>query len=348
MDLMRHVGRGELTPFAGGAPGNRALEQSVWRNSPYTEADLQAQIDSAARRKAPGARSSTPTCRTTSTGINAYIDALHGEPATAPASTCSPATWTRSPTRAGPQHVHHDRPDRDRRRGRRPVRRRRRRRDAVRAGARRRPGQVRRGRGDQVWAAFRGAERPGGRAHPAQRTELPVRGGRARRRRRRSCPTPGHRAPVDVTENATGSATAAATAVEAPAREAGVARRRCCPSTTGQAAGMSNAVVVSAANSATGHPVAVFGPQTGYFAPQLLMLQESAGPGHQARGARVRRAQLLRAARPRPGLRLERHLGRAGHHRHLRRASCVTRTAARRPWTRRTTSTTALPCRWRR
>jgi len=44
MDLMRHVGRGELTSFARGAPGNRALEQSVWRNSPYTEEDLRAQV----------------------------------------------------------------------------------------------------------------------------------------------------------------------------------------------------------------------------------------------------------------------------------------------------------------
>ena len=34
MDLMRHLGRGQLSSFAGGAPGNRALEQSVWRNSP--------------------------------------------------------------------------------------------------------------------------------------------------------------------------------------------------------------------------------------------------------------------------------------------------------------------------
>src|SRR5688572_11775086 len=38
MDLLRHVGRGNLTSFAGGAPGNQALEQQVWRNSPYTEA----------------------------------------------------------------------------------------------------------------------------------------------------------------------------------------------------------------------------------------------------------------------------------------------------------------------
>jgi hypothetical protein len=53
MDLMRHVARGKLTSFAGGAEGNRELEQSVWRNSPYTEADLQAQIDAL---KASGTR----------------------------------------------------------------------------------------------------------------------------------------------------------------------------------------------------------------------------------------------------------------------------------------------------
>ena len=49
--------------------------------------------------------------------------------------------------------------------------------------------------------------------------------------------------------------------------------------------GMSNAVVVSGRHTTTGNPVAVFGPQTGYFAPQLLMLQELQGPGISARGA---------------------------------------------------------------
>ena len=47
MDVFRHVGRGELTPFAGGAAANRALEQEFWRTAPYTEADLQGQIDDA-------------------------------------------------------------------------------------------------------------------------------------------------------------------------------------------------------------------------------------------------------------------------------------------------------------
>ncbi len=49
--------------------------------------------------------------------------------------------------------------------------------------------------------------------------------------------------------------------------------------------GTSNALVVSAAESAGGKPVAVFGPQTSYFAPQILMEQDVHAPGLDARGA---------------------------------------------------------------
>jgi len=45
MDVLRNVGRGQLTPFAGGAAGNREFEQQQWRAAPYTEADLQSMID---------------------------------------------------------------------------------------------------------------------------------------------------------------------------------------------------------------------------------------------------------------------------------------------------------------
>ena len=78
-------------------------------------------------------------------------------------------------------------------------------------------------------------------------------------------------------------------------------------------------LVVSGAHTDTGNPIAVFGPQTGYFAPQLLMLQELQGPGISARGVSFAGLDMYVAARPRPGLRLERHLRRPGHHRHLRR-----------------------------
>src|SRR5207302_10646575 len=47
----------------------------------------------------------------------------------------------------------------------------------------------------------------------------------------------------------------------------------------------SNALVVSAARSASGHPLAVFGPQVAYFAPEILMEQDIHGPGIDAAGA---------------------------------------------------------------
>jgi acyl-homoserine lactone acylase PvdQ len=47
---------------------------------------------------------------------------------------------------------------------------------------------------------------------------------------------------------------------------------------------MSNAALVAGNRSATGHPVAVFGPQTGYYAPQLLTEQAVVAPGIRARG----------------------------------------------------------------
>jgi acyl-homoserine lactone acylase PvdQ len=48
--------------------------------------------------------------------------------------------------------------------------------------------------------------------------------------------------------------------------------------------GMSNAAVVSGKRTPDGHPIAVFGPQTGYYTPQLLTEISLTGPGIRARG----------------------------------------------------------------
>lgn len=48
--------------------------------------------------------------------------------------------------------------------------------------------------------------------------------------------------------------------------------------------GMSNAALMGADRTADGSPAAVFGPQTGYFAPQLLTEQAVVAPGIRARG----------------------------------------------------------------
>ena len=47
---------------------------------------------------------------------------------------------------------------------------------------------------------------------------------------------------------------------------------------------MSNALLVTGKESMTGKPLAVMGPQTGYYTPQLLVEQVLNGPGIQARG----------------------------------------------------------------
>src|SRR5262249_5682704 len=120
--------------------------------------------------------------------------------------------------------------------------------------------------GDQVWQAFReqndpetvltlhnGQSFPYGQAPAAAASVVLPEAGRA--------------APQPIVFDPTGSATSAV--ANAPAALPGLT-----VNSGTEHRGMSNAVVVSAANSATGHPIAVFGPQTGYFSPQLLMLEE--------------------------------------------------------------------------
>ena len=83
----------------------------------------------------------------------------------------------------------------------------------------------------------------------------------------------------------------------------------------------SNWELVSAKHSANGHPIAVMGPQVGYYVPQILMEEDLHGPGHRRPRRLLRRGQPLRRARPRPRLRLERDHGDLRQRRHLRRGA---------------------------
>ena len=57
--------------------------------------------------------------------------------------------------------------------------------------------------------------------------------------------------------------------------------------------GMSNALVVGGRHTTTGKPIAVFGPQTGYFTPQLLTEEVLVGPGIKARGVSFAGTNLI-------------------------------------------------------
>ncbi len=277
MDLLRHVGRGQLTPFAGGAPGNRALEQSVWRNSPYTETELAAQVQALANNGPRGSQLYTDMLDYIA-GINAYIThcmanwncpgeyVLTGH-LNAITNAGGPVPFVPADLIAiagvvgglfggggGGEMAS----------------------ALVRIAARAKYGTV---LGDQVWQSFReqndpdtvltlhnGQSFPYGQGDPNAASV--------------AMPDPGSATPVPEVYNPTGTA-----AVPVPAGVPGGGLGVLPGLSIGTVhQGMSNAVVVSGAHTTDGHPIAVFGPQTGYFAPQLLMLEELQGPGISARG----------------------------------------------------------------
>ncbi|MGC4805914.1 penicillin acylase family protein [Micromonospora sp. DT233] len=276
MDLLRHVGRGTLTPFAGGSPGNRALEQSVWRNAPYTDADLQEQVD-ALRAKGPRGVQLHADVQEYIAGINAYIGVCMAN-RNCPGEYVLTGHLDAITNKGGPEPFRMT--------------------DLiaiagvvgglfgggggnemqsalVRVAARAKYGPT---EGDRVWSAFRNQNDPETVLTLHDGQSFPY-GGASPDAASVALPDAGTAKVEPVVTDPTGSATG--TAGRGSELAAALAGLTIDPAHRG----MSNAAVVSAANSATGHPVAVFGPQTGYFAPQLLMIQELQGPGISARGA---------------------------------------------------------------
>lgn len=318
MDVLRRVGRGELTSFAGGAEGNRGLEQDLWRSAPYTEEDKQAQIDRVASSGERGEQALADVDAYLE-GVNAYIEEADGDrdfpgeyvltghkDAITNAGEIEPFTPT----------------------------------DVVGIAAMV-GGIFGGGGGGEVQAAvvlanFRdryGAEE-GAELYRAWRMEndpeavVSVEGefpysGTPEDPVGEAVPDPGSVEPYDIVHDEHGSAISGETAeqpaplastveepqdgAEVPAVEdlsqeqrdeleqmieeedlsavEGVFNDGVLPEGFADPRGMSNALLVSGEHTASGNPVAVMGPQTGYFSPQLLMLQELQGPGISARGA---------------------------------------------------------------
>ncbi|MFD5132709.1 penicillin acylase family protein [Streptomyces olindensis] len=274
MDVFRHVGRGQLTSFAGGAPSNQGLEQQFWRHAPYTEADLQAQIDNAVATNGERGRQALADARAYLDGINAYIDASDS-------GRYFPGEYVLtghkdSVTNAG--KIEHFKIT-----------------DLVALAsvigalfgsggggevnnaisllaAQEKYGVA---EGTRVWESFRMRNDPeavltqhSGSFPYAARPDAP---------QGTALPDAGSVRQEPLVYDRTGSAAASSAT--------GASRDAAKTALSSAKRGMSNALVVSGKHTASGHPVAVFGPQTGYFAPQLLLLQELQGPGISARGA---------------------------------------------------------------
>lgn len=304
MDLFRHVGRGELSSFAGGAPANRQLEQTFWAAAPYTEQDLQNQVTAIANSGPAGAQA-MQDINSYLAGVNDYITQAynnrtfpgeydltgHINPITN-AGSIQPFSATDLIAIAsvvgalfgsgGGGEVQSA---------------------LVKEAADAKYGTT---VGDQVWQSFREENDPeagltlhDGQSFPYSASPANPQGV--------AMPDPGSVTPQQEIFDPTGSATSS-TAVSSSALAASGPKSNILPRNKNgtlnlNAAkgifdngvlpgalltdkhGMSNALVVSGQYTDDGHPIAVFGPQTGYFAPQLLMLEELQGPGISARGA---------------------------------------------------------------
>jgi acyl-homoserine lactone acylase PvdQ len=97
MDALRHVGRARLSEFLGPSPANQAMDRAQLAVAPYTEADLSRQVTEMEASGAEGAAVAADF-RAYARGVNAYIgQALLNPlklPAEYPALQVLPKPWT--------------------------------------------------------------------------------------------------------------------------------------------------------------------------------------------------------------------------------------------------------------
>lgn len=272
IDVLRHLGRAQLAAFAGGSPGNVAMDREQWRAAPYSEADLSRQLAALPRRYGVSGQQLLDDLAAYTAGVNAYIERVKAEPALMPGEYLfsghpeGPAPW---------------KPE-----------------DAVAiaslvgatfgngGGGELEQAQLLQGfreqfggrLGTRLWRDWRSAEDP--EAPTTARGRFPYDA------------APRRAAPGSVALPDRGSLTRAGTAA-AESDVAGAGRAPVAGSDAASPTGFSdpfpptasNALVVAGSLSRSGRPLAVFGPQVGYFSPQILMEQELHGPGIDARGA---------------------------------------------------------------
>ena len=275
MDVLRHTGEANLSSFVGGSPGNRAMDQSQWQAAPYTDAELQQQVDDADDVYGAQGRVLQKDLAAYVDGINAYIQDALVDPLKLPGEYAAlgkvPQPWTEGDViatasliggifgKGGGSELRSGELERafERRFGKRAGRR--------------------------AWSDFRSKNDPEapttilGRRFPYETTSAFAKRGLA-------MPDPGSVTPAPVAapiSKRAVEASASSTSGRYDFADVGAQLMRALDGPPHA----SNWELVSARESATGHPVGVLGPQVGYYVPQILMEEDLHGPGFDARGA---------------------------------------------------------------
>ena len=274
MDVLRHTGAARMAEFVGNTPGNVAMDQAQLRSAYYTPAEANAQIAKAAADAGAHGQKLLGGVDAFLAGIN---QAQHDLCPIVAAPTCPaeyvalqkvPTDWTRADIVYIASLV---------------------------------GGIFGKGGGNEVqnakwWQALK--------ARFGKKQALKIYGDLREKNDPEAPTTSSRSAPYDGTtfdpglpgvalpdrNGATAPGTGAALRGSARAAPGKVKPRLDLPNGVSVdlsqlgAHGMSNALLVTGKESRTGKPLAVMGPQTGYYAPQLLVEQVLNGPGIQARG----------------------------------------------------------------
>jgi hypothetical protein len=265
MDVLRNTGRATLSSFVGGSPSNRAMDRTQWAIAPYTEADLQRQIDLAPQLYGDLGRRMVADLEAYVAGINAYIAEARLDASKLPAEYVafnkSPADWKGTDViatasliggifgKGGGREVTSAQAliAFEKRFGRRSGRR--------------------------AWSDFRSKNDPEA-PTTVDKKAFPYQTASPFSPRGLALPDAGSVAAAPV-------APPVQTGGGADARSVGAALHK----QTQYPPHASNWEMVSAKHSATGKPIGVLGPQVGYYLPQILMEEDLHGPGFDARGA---------------------------------------------------------------
>jgi acyl-homoserine lactone acylase PvdQ len=261
MDVLRHTARAQLSSFVGGSPGNRAMDRTQWAIAPYTEEDLQKQIDLAPTVYGDSGRELVERGNAFVDGINAYVNKALSDPTKLPGEYAAlgklPATWSLRDViaeasliggifgKGGGNEV----------------------RSALLLQALQQRFGTKKGR--RAWTDFRSKNDPQapttviGKRFPYETTSAFSKRGLA------------------MPDTGSVQFTPVAPPVASDTRSVGGQIRRAL--TLHPHA--SNWELISARESATGHPIGVLGPQVGYYEPQILMEEDLHGPHFDARGA---------------------------------------------------------------
>ncbi|MBV8234318.1 MAG: penicillin acylase family protein, partial [Acidimicrobiia bacterium] len=279
MDVLRHYGQGTLSSFLGPSCGFEQMDHDQLLTAPYTQAQAQAQLDAMPSEYGAKGQRAVDMIDAYSAGVNAFINAALTNPTLLPADYAAPAAppqpWQPTDTiyvaaviggqlgKGGGNEVANV---------------------ALLQYLQRQLGPI---AGQSAFTDFKEQNDPDAPTTVSDRAfpyEIPGKVDPATTAMPDNAAAPLTGGPTDTTQNCQ------LNPPSLPARTAAQALLKLPKE-------MSNALLVDAQHSASGHPVAVFGPQVAYWAPEIFSEEDVHAPGYQAEGASIPGTGLVELGR---------------------------------------------------